>query len=283
MVKLDDCMTSEAIDLNFSVETGDLSPSSPLVNRYSQVSIKTEGEKLLLILPTQAEIKLDMPWSEVWQELKHRLQSQEESWQAGTAVTLIAKDQLLDARQLNNIAETLSEVQLHLERVYTSRRQTAVAAATSGYSVEQEVYSQSLLVADEETKPQALAEPLYLQSTIRSGVEIRHPGTIIVLGDINPGGAAIAAGDIFVWGRLRGVAHAGAQGNKQCRILALKMEPTQLRIADAVARAPKASPKLLEPEVAYVTGEGIRLAKALDFAKNYSYSTVFGSWSDFGQ
>jgi septum site-determining protein MinC len=285
MVKLNDYMTSsDAINLDFSVENTDISAlSPPLVNRYSQVLLKNEEGNLLLILPAQAEMKLDMPWSEVWQELKYRLQAKEQSWQAGTPVTLVAKDQLLDARQLNNIAETLSEVQLHLERVYSSRRQTAVAAATAGYSVEQKLQPQSLLAPDVENQSQTLAEPLYLQSTIRSGVEVRHPGTIVVLGDVNPGGAAIAAGDIFVWGRLRGVVHAGAQGNRQCRILALKMEPTQLRIADVVARAPKISPKRLDPEVAYVTSEGIRLAKALDFAKNHSYSTAIGSWSDFSQ
>jgi septum site-determining protein MinC len=56
------------------------------------------------------------------------------------------------------------------------------------------------------------------------------------------------------------------------------MEPTQLRIADAVARSPKISPKQFEPEVAYVTSAGIRLAKAIDFAKTHSFSTV-ENWS----
>jgi septum site-determining protein MinC len=112
-----------------------------------------------------------------------------------------------------------------------------------------------------------MAEPLYLQLTVRSGVEIRHPGTIVILGDLNPGGAVIAEGDIFVWGRLRGVAHAGAGGNRECRIMALQMEPTQLRIADAVARAPESPPAQFYPEVAYVTPQGIRIARAADFSK----------------
>jgi septum site-determining protein MinC len=60
-----------------------------------------------------------------------------------------------------------------------------------------------------------MAEPLYLQLTVRSGVEIRHPGTIVILGDFKSGRAVIAEGDIFVWGRLRGVAHAGARGNRE--------------------------------------------------------------------
>jgi septum site-determining protein MinC len=49
--------------------------------------------------------------------------------------------------------------------------------------------------------------------------------------------------------------------------MALKMEPTQLRIADAVARAPETPPIEFYPEVAYVTPQGIRIARAADFAK----------------
>ncbi|MEM8614364.1 MAG: septum site-determining protein MinC, partial [Cyanobacteria bacterium P01_H01_bin.105] len=83
----------------------------------------------------------------------------------------------------------------------------------------------------------------------------------------NPGGALIAAGDIVVWGRLRGIAHAGSDGNAACRIMALHMQPTQLRIADKVARAPEKPPALYQPEVAYVNNDGIRIAIASEFAQ----------------
>lgn len=274
------------LEPTFSIdnEISDL-PLSPLVNRYSQISLKKQGDELWLVLPTQAEINSDLPWSETWQELKHLLQTKEQSWQAGAAVSLIAQDRLLDARQLQEIAETLREAGLYLETVSTNRRQTAVAAATSGYSVKQNTVTDTLNGEDEarEGNSSGLAEPLYLQNTIRSGVEIRHPGTIIIFGDLNPGGSAIAAGDIFVWGRLRGVAHAGAQGNRQCRIAALRMEFTQLRIANAVARAPKTRPRRFEPEVAFVTTEGICLAKTLNFSKKYVFSTPKGGWVDKNQ
>ena len=257
--------------------------SSPLVNRYSQICLKNDGEKFLLVLPAQAEINSDLPWSETWQELKHLLKTKEQSWQAETKICLVAKDRLLDARQLQTIDETLNEVKLSLTKVSTSRRQTAVAAATSGYSVEQQAFTQSLVedqIATNESSSLALAEPLYLQNTVRSGIEIRHPGTIVICGDLNPGGKAIAAGDILVWGSLRGIAHAGAQGNHQCRIAALQMEFTQLRIADAVARAPKVRPRRLSPELAFMTTDGIRLAKNVEFAKNYVFSSSKKAWVD---
>jgi len=267
-------------------KTDDLPDSSPLVNRYSQIYLKHDGEEMLLILPSQAEINSDLPWSETWQELKHLLKTKEQSWQIGTNVCLVAKDRLLDARQLQTIAETLEDVKLSLGTVSTNRRQTAVAAATSGYSVQQNILSQPLIEAPIDSGESAsgmTAEPLYLQSTVRSGVEIRHPGTIVIFGDLNPGGKAIAAGDILVWGRLRGIAHAGAQGNHQCRITALQMEFTQLRIADAVARAPKLRPRRLSPELAFMTTEGIRLARTSEFAKNYIFSSPNKAWVDKNQ
>ncbi len=96
---------------NVSLEkTDDLPGSSPLINRYSQIGIKSDGEQLLLTLPTQAEINSELPWSETWQELKHLLKTKEQSWQVGTKVCLVAQDRLLDARQLQTIAETLDDV-----------------------------------------------------------------------------------------------------------------------------------------------------------------------------
>ena len=279
----DGCMTFEpTISLD---KTDDTPDSSPLVNRYSQISLKRDGEQMLLILPTQAEINSELPWSESWQELKHLLKTKEKSWRVGTNVCLVAKDRLLDARQLQTIAETLNDVELSLSSVSTNRRQTAVAAATSGLSVQQQHAAQGLIEqqSEFEDKPAQLAEPLYLQSTVRSGVEIRHPGTIIIFGDLNPGGKAIAAGDILVWGRLRGIAHAGAQGNHQCRITALQMEFTQLRIADAVARAPRVRPRRLLPELAFMAPEGIRLAKISEFAKRYVFSSSKKVWIDHNQ
>jgi len=263
-------------------KTDDISDSSPLISRYSQIGIKNDGDRILLTLPTQAEINSDLPWSETWQELKHLLQTKEQSWQIGTKVCLVAQDRLLDARQLQTIAETLDDVKLSLSVVSTNRRQTAVVAAGSGYSVQQNDSVQPLVDSQDTNgiSIPSLAEPLYLQSTVRSGVEIRHPGTIIICGDLNPGGKAIAAGDILVWGRLRGIAHAGAQGNHQCRIAALRMEFTQLRIADAVARPSKLRPRKWSPELAFMTTDGIKLAKNSEFAKNHVFSSLKRAWID---
>jgi septum site-determining protein MinC len=234
-------------------------------NANPQVRFKTEGGRLLLLLPPDSDAQGATTWNELYQQLKQRLNAGDRFWKPGSSVHLIARDRLLDARQLQSIADALQETDLTLKRIYTSRRQTAVAAATIGYSVEQLSPVTPLTQSSgEATNP--LADPLYLQTTVRSGMEIRHPGSVIILGDVNPGGSVVADGDVLVWGYLRGVVQAGASGNDRCVVMALRMEPTQIRIANRVARAPD-SPQDYHPEVAYVAGDTIRIAPAADFPK----------------
>jgi septum site-determining protein MinC len=248
--------------------SADLELLGQKVDHNIQVQLKTEGERLLLILPTESQVSpSEFNWWEIWQQMKQRLNAGDRLRKPNTSLHLVAKDRLLDNRQLQDLAETLNTYQIQLKSVATSRRQTAIAACTLGYSVEQTQLHTSL-TSDIQPTPSALADALYLQMTVRSGVEIRHPGTVVILGDINPSGIVIADGDILIWGRLRGVAHAGAGGNRESLIMALQMEPTQLRIADAVARSPEKTLTSFFPEVAHITSEGIRIVKAADFSRS---------------
>ncbi len=94
---------------------------------------------------------------------------------------------------------------------------------------------------------------LYIPHTVRSGQRIVHNGAVIVNGDVNPGSEVIAAGDIVVLGTLRGVAHAGANGDETSRIFARSLRPPQLRIASLYARAP-------EPDVRTTASKGAECA-----------------------
>ena len=81
--------------------------------------------------------------------------------------------------------------------------------------------------------------PVIVRNTCRSGVRIVSPSDCVVLGDVNPGAEIIAEGDVVVFGALRGLAHAGAGGERTARIWALSIEPNQIRIADLVAVPPR--------------------------------------------
>ncbi|MDD4493613.1 MAG: septum site-determining protein MinC [Eubacteriales bacterium] len=105
----------------------------------------------------------------------------------------------------------------------------------------------------------------FCRGTVRSGSLLQYNGNVVVIGDVNPGGEVRAAGNVIVMGTLRGVVHAGCDGNKASVIAALCLQPTQLRIADVISRAPDTRRKSSEsaPEISYVQDGLIIIEKFL--------------------
>ena len=95
------------------------------------------------------------------------------------------------------------------------------------------------------------------EGTVRSGEYLESPGDLLILGDVNPGAIVSAEGNIIIWGRLLGIAHAGSKGNYQATISALQLRPVQLRIASKVARGPKEKPQIGLAEQASIDSEKI--------------------------
>lgn len=91
---------------------------------------------------------------------------------------------------------------------------------------------------------------------VRSGVILEHVGHVFIFGDVNPGAEVRATGNIVVLGRLRGTAHAGI-GQEAGFIMALRLEPQQLRIGRKVARAADSDKPASEPEIAYAIGDNV--------------------------
>ena len=95
------------------------------------------------------------------------------------------------------------------------------------------------------------------QGTVRSGEYIESTGDLLILGDVNPGAKVSAEGNIIIWGRLLGIAHAGSKGNSNATISALQLRPLQIRIAKKIARGPKAKPQIGIAEQARIDSEEI--------------------------
>lgn len=93
----------------------------------------------------------------------------------------------------------------------------------------------------------------FLKTTVRSGQVIKYDGNIVIFGDVNPGAIVSAKGNIIVMGNLRGIAHAGNDGNREAIVAAFNLQPTQLRIADIISRPPdgEAIPSN-QPEIARI-------------------------------
>jgi len=226
-----------------------------------QVRFKTSEGKLNLILPPEIEIigddgstHISLTWNDLLEQLQQKIIAQADTLGSESSIYLQAGDRLLDVRQIQELSEVLQTQGLILYSVSTFRRQTAIAAVTAGLSVEQSTKSAILSNSEKSVTPQD--DPLYVKMTVRSGVEIRHNGSIIIFGDVNAGGEIIATGDILVWGKLKGIAHAGAKGNAQAVIMALHLEATQIRIADFVARVDTPTTNF-SPEIAHVSRKGM--------------------------
>lgn len=100
-------------------------------------------------------------------------------------------------------------------------------------------------------------ETEFIFETVRSGMNIDYEGNIIIIGDVNPGAVVAASGNIIVLGRLRGMAHAGSFGNTDAFVLAQKMAPIQLRIADRIAISPDEKKEEMNNFIARISGENI--------------------------
>jgi len=94
---------------------------------------------------------------------------------------------------------------------------------------------------------------IMVQRTLRSGQSLHFDGNVVILGDVNPGAEVVASGSIVVMGSLRGVVHAGAEGDSSAAVYAFRLRPTQLRIANRITRAPDGEQAFCAtPEVARI-------------------------------
>jgi septum site-determining protein MinC len=174
------------------------------------------------------------------------------------ALHLDAGDWLLPVRQLRELQQLLASRRLQLQQVSSRQRQTLVAAAALGI----ETALRSPAASPAAAMPTGEADLSIHHGPLRSGEHVQSAGTVLLLGDLNPGGRISAVGHVLVWGRLRGVAHAGCQGDRSARIVALQLRPLQLRIADVVARGPEDSPAAGMAEQAHLVDGVIQIDPA---------------------
>ncbi len=103
----------------------------------------------------------------------------------------------------------------------------------------------------------------YYKGSLRSGQKIDFAGSVVVIGDVNPGAKICAEGNIIVLGKLKGFAHAGCKGADNCFISALYLNPTQLIIKDIITVLPNDLAKNRGAEYAYIKDNQIFIAPLL--------------------
>ena len=147
-------------------------------------------------------------------------------------------DWLLSCVDLEQLQELLQQHNLNLAVLHSAEPRTIVAGAALGFMTQPRMPPpQGQRQSPQQPQDQGGKAYLY-EGCLRSGDCLEHGATVVVLGDVNPGAQIHAAGDVIVWGRLRGMAHAGNRGNTTARIAALQLQPQQVRIASATALGP---------------------------------------------
>jgi len=176
----------------------------------SLVTIKGVKEGLLFVLDDAA------PLADVLSDLSHKLEHTHSQFLTGPIVHVHVR---LGKR------ESTEETKAALKEAFAFRGNLLVQSIVSD-SPE----STSVLPVSPAMKT--------ISGIVRSGQTLHHEGDVLLVGDVNPGGTITSTGHILILGSLRGLAHAGVDGDEDAVIAASHLRPTQLRIAGVVSRPP---------------------------------------------
>jgi septum site-determining protein MinC len=207
-----------------------------------KVQIKGIREGLLITLG-------EGTWTEARQALIEQV-TQQADFLRGARLIIDVGPQEIRAADLGQLRDILSEAGLSLWGVLSNSPVTEQTAQSLGLATRV-----GRSHPERESPPPEASTSgegaVLIRRTLRSGFSLQHAGHVIVIGDINPGAEIIAAGDVVVWGHLRGMVHAGAEGDEDAVVCALDLSPTQLRIAGQIAVTPRRSGKP-QPEMAQI-------------------------------
>jgi len=168
---------------------------------------------------------------------------------------IIAVNESISSHQLSKLKNNFDKINISSLCIYSNNRDTIISGKSlkidSAFIKEQEIKNQLLLLHSKKKND------ILHEGTVRSGNRISSNGNLCVIGDVNPGAIVSAKKNIYVWGKLLGIAFAGESGNKNASIASLYLNPLQLRIADVIAIGPKDKPKNCYPEIASIDKQTI--------------------------
>src|SRR5699024_863906 len=114
----------------------------------------------------------------------------------------------------------------------------------------------NVILKEEAKKWKEETEVTLHNKIVRSGQVLEITGDLLLVGDVNAGGKVAATGNVFIMGKLRGIAHAGINGNQDAVIAAAYMAPSQLRIAEIMSRSPEVDPEGVPMECGFLEPNG---------------------------
>lgn len=216
------------------------------------VAIKGIKEGLLVSLNPTEE------WNNLMTDLAARIDRQS-SFFAGARITVDLGSRPASRHEISSLKALLERRGVTLWAVLSDSHTTIEAAQTLDLKTSTANIIPGRDSSDgTEVNPEEDGTPgVMIKRTLRSGRTVHSDGHVLVYGDVNPGAEIIAAGDIIVWGKLRGRVHAGANGDENAIVCALDMIPTQLRIAGYIVTSPPDKRRKPKPEIASIRNNQI--------------------------
>ena len=179
---------------------------------------------------------------------------------------IFAINESISAYQLSTLKNNFDKINNLSLLIYSNKRETILAGKSlrvdSTFLREREVKNKLRLLESKQK------EDIFHEGTVRSGDRISSNGNLCIIGDVNPGAIVSAKKNIYVWGKLLGVAFAGKSGNKSDSISSLYLNPLQFRIADVIAIGPKDKPNNFYPEIAVIEKQTIIIKPLIIKTKN---------------
>ncbi len=187
-----------------------------------------------------------------WEDRKQQIAElvhEKESFFYGARVCLDVGDTLLRVKEITALRDQLADAQITLWAILSQSQATINNAQALGLAIHLPEKKENKKT--EENHEDAGEKAVFVNRTLRAGYRVEAKEHVIVFGDVNPGAEIITAGSIIVWGKLKGSAFAGVEGNAKVRVCALELTPNLLKIGEVVfpPRQRKGKPF---PEVAYV-------------------------------
>lgn len=205
-------------------------------------------------------------WKEIIAEIKERMTGENKSFFEGASVIIELGSRLLSVKEVSLLWQTFERCDIKIKCIRTgdkeetktdSQAEAAIPQPNSKHPQDQELSSTEYISQ----------KPVHIVNrNMRSGQNVTFDGNVLVFGDVNPGAEIIATGFIMVMGTLRGIAHAGFAGDDKAWVMAYRLQPSLLRIANCIARAPEEEPQ--GPEIAKIN-KGVIICELIKNIEKY--------------
>lgn len=160
--------------------------------------------------------------------------------------------------------ELTEEQERAILNIISENSSMEILCVVDNNSFDEQVFKQALEEKEAQMAELDAKDGQFYKGTLRSGQVFEAETSVVILGDVNPGATVISTGNIVVLGALKGIAYAGGNGNESAFVVALEMNPVQIKIGDKIARCSdqpsffrRKKKVSMEPKIAFVENGNI--------------------------